>query len=176
MENRRIEYRSVPDFPKYIVSNLGSVISMDYNHTGESREISQGTQSTGYKFVVLCNNGVKKHFLVHRLVAESFIPNPNNYSQVNHKDENKANNSVENLEWCDCLYNVNYGNGINKRSCSLSITKSKRVAKCNSNMEIIEEFNSVLEAKALTGINNSKIGECCNGKRRSAGGYKWKWL
>ena len=88
----------------------------------------------------------------------------------------KANNSVENLEWCDCLYNVNYGNGINKRSCSLSITKSKRVAKCNSNMEIIEEFNSVLEAKALTGINNSKIGECCNGKRRSAGGYKWKWL
>ena len=51
-----------------------------------------------------------------------------------------------------------------------------RVAKCNSNMEIIEEFNSVLEAKALTGINNSKIGECCNGKRRSAGGYKWKWL
>lgn len=124
---------------------------MDYNHTGESREISQGTQSAGYKFVVLCNNGVKKHFLVHRLVAESFIPNPNNYSQVNHKDENKANNSVENLEWCDCLY---------------------RVAKCNSNMEIIEEFNSVLEAKALTGINNSKIGECCNGKRRSAGGYK----
>lgn len=96
MENRRIEYRSVPDFPKYIVSNLGSVISMDYNHTGESREISQGTQSAGYKFVVLCNNGVKKHFLVHR--------------------------------------------------------------------------------KALTGINNSKIGECCNGKRRSAGGYKWKWL
>lgn len=69
-----------------------------------------------------------------------------------------------------------HGNGINKRSCSLSITKSKRVAKCNSNMEIIEEFNSVLEAKALTGINNSKIGECCNGKRRSAGGYKWKWL
>lgn len=114
MENRRIEYRSVPDFPKYIVSNLGSVISMDYNHTGESREISQGTQGAGYKFVVLCNNGV--------------------------------------------------------RGCSLSITKSKRVAKCNSNMEIIEEFNSVLEAKALTGINNSKIGECCNGKRRSAGG------
>lgn len=91
-------------------------------------------------------------------------------------DYNHTRESSENLEWCDCLYNVNYGNGINKRSCSLSITKSKRVAKCNSNMEIIEEFNSVLEAKALTGINNSKIGECCNGKRRSAGGYKWKWL
>lgn len=56
------------------------------------------------------------------------------------------------------------------------VIKSKRVAKCNFDMEIIEEFESVLEAKAKTGINNSKIGECCNGKRRSAGGYKWKWL
>lgn len=176
MENRRIEYRSIPDFPKYKVSNVGTVLSTDYNHTGETREISQGSQSAGYKFVVLCNGGIKKHFLVHRLVAEAFIPNPNNYPYINHKDESKDNNCVDNLEWCNNSYNASYGNGAVSRINSLRVIKSKRVAKCNFDMEIIEEFESVLEAKAKTGINNSKIGECCNGKRRSAGGYKWKWL
>ena len=163
-----MNFKVITGYPDYLISESGEIFSLKSN-----RNLKPYKTTKGYLQVRLDSG---KAFHVHRLVAEAFIPNPDNLPQINHKNEDKTDNRVENLEWCDCLYNVNYGNGINKRSCSLSITKSKRVAKCNSNMEIIEEFNSVLEARALTGINNSKIGECCNGKRRSAGGYKWKWL
>ena len=86
----------------YQVSNLGRIRK-------ENKIISPWTQ-LGYKIVVLWKNKKCKKFRVHRLVAEAFILNPNNYTQVNHKDEDKSNNSVENLEWCTQKYNNSYGN------------------------------------------------------------------
>lgn len=88
----------------YRISNFGRVWSVhkqDYKvpHTKEN----------GYMFVQLYKNGVMKNEYIHRLVALTFIPNPKNLPQVNHKDEDKSNNSVNNLEWCDCKYNNNYG-------------------------------------------------------------------
>ena len=105
----------------YQVSNMGEVKSLDrkviqYNGYNYSERIYKGKMlksaisRNGYKRVVLQNVNAKKNCCVHRLVAEAFIPNPNNLLIINHKDENKLNNQVENLEWCTQSYNINYGN------------------------------------------------------------------
>ena len=93
----------IKDYPNYSVNHLGEVFN---NKTG--RKLKQ-TVKKGYCLVYLYNEKGRKSFLVHRLVANIFIPNPNNLPEVNHKDENPLNNSVENLEWCSPKYNCNYG-------------------------------------------------------------------
>lgn len=101
---------------KYQVSNTGRVRSLNYNRTGKIKVRKQGKDKLGYKSVFLCKDGKNKGYLVHRLVAQAFIPNPNNYPVVNHKDENPSNNTVWNLEWCTQEYNCNYGNCRKKMS------------------------------------------------------------
>ena len=90
----------------YEVSDQGRVKSIGY---GKERILRPGRNTCGYLLVGLRKNREQKWYLVHRLVAQAFIPNPDNLPQVNHKDENKTNNSVQNLEWCDRKYNCNYG-------------------------------------------------------------------
>ena len=97
----------------YEVSNLGRVKSLKF---GKERILKPQKDTSGYLCVTLCKNNNQCQFKVHRLVAEAFIPNPNNLPQTNHKDECKTNNIASNLEWCDRKYNVNYG------------TRTKRVA------------------------------------------------
>ena len=100
---------------KYQISNLGRVKSLKDRYGYRERILKPSTNKRGYKKVVLVKVGEKrKTFLVHRLVAEAFIPNPNNYSEVNHKDENPSNNNVDNLEWCTRKYNINYGTAIER--------------------------------------------------------------
>ena len=95
----------------YQVSNLGRVRSLNYNRTGKVQNMKLGTYPNGYKMVDLKKNKKRKAHLVHRLVAKAFIPNPNpdQLCEVNHKDEDKANNTVDNLEWCSHIYNQYYG-------------------------------------------------------------------
>jgi len=102
----------------YQVSNLGRVRSLDrygVNNWGNAprlfkgRVLKPGISGSGYQFVNLQKDGVSENARVHRLVAETFIPNPLGLEEVNHKDENKTNNRVDNLEWCDRVYNANYG-------------------------------------------------------------------
>lgn len=93
----------VKDYPNYSVNHLGEVFN---NKTG--RKLKQ-TVKSGYCLVYLYNEKGRKAFLAHRLVAQTFLPNPNNFPEVNHKDENPLNNNVENLEWCSPTYNCNYG-------------------------------------------------------------------
>ena len=88
----------------YMVSNLGRVKSL----RGNKERILKGYYHRGYRRVDLYKNGVMKHWRIHRLVAQAFIDNPNNYPVVNHRDEDKSNNRVDNLEWCTHEYNVNY--------------------------------------------------------------------
>lgn len=98
----------------YQISNLGNVKSLNYNHTGLEKRLKPQKSNKGYLRIELCKNGKKKKFSIHELVADTFIENPNNLPCVNHKDENKINNNVENLEHCTYSYNNTYGNRIKK--------------------------------------------------------------
>lgn len=102
-------WKDIPNYEGYYqVSNLGKVMSLR-SYGGNSRRIMKPCgNGTGYLKVMLCKNSQQKQYLVHRLVAMAFIPNPNNYDFVNHKDENKMNNCVDNLEWCTKSYNSIY--------------------------------------------------------------------
>ena len=117
-------WKDIPNYEGfYQVSNLGNVKSMQrtkkhsYNSIAQLKEKMLRPQNTnGYLFVRLSKNNEIKRYLVHRLVALTFIPNPNDYLEVNHIDENSLNNNVENLEWCSHKYNINYGTGNERRS------------------------------------------------------------
>lgn len=131
--------------------------------------------------VCLYNELGVKRVLIHRLVADAFLSNPNNYPVVNHKDENKQNNMVwvnedgsidydkSNLEWCTRSYNINYGTSISK------IRKSKQKGCLQMDMEgnIIKEWECIRVAQRTLKINN--ISKCCMGKMKTTGGYKWKY-
>lgn len=115
------EWRDIQGYEGlYQVSSCGRVKTLNYKRTGQERIMKQVTNSGGYKFVNLYKNGEKKYYQVHRLVATAFIDNPNNYPCVNHKDECKYNNFVENLEFCTHEYNVNYGTRTERQSRTLT--------------------------------------------------------
>ena len=171
----------------YQVSNLGRVRSLDrqiYNKGNKGsnkfskykgRVLSQGKKKKGYLSVSLTKNCKSKSFPVHRLVAKAFIPNPNNLLQINHKDEDKANNKVENLEWCDNKYNVNYGSWREKQSKAHTNSKwtSKMVRQFDKNGNFIKVYPSIAEAKRQTQICH--ISSVATGKRKTAGGYIWRF-
>lgn len=126
-----------------------------------------------YYSVVLCKNGKRKMFRVHRLVAQAFLPNPNNFEQVNHKDENKLNNCVENLEWCSAKYNQNYGTRKEKRIHS----KVKEIQKIDKNSKkILETYFSLSEASRQNNISYKAISRCATGKSKTSGGFIWKYV
>ena len=103
----------------YQISRHGEVKSLNYNNTGKPHILKQRINKRGYCYVNLCRNGCYKSYMIHRLVAQAFIPNPYNLPQVNHKDENKTNNVWTNLEWVDNKTNSNYGSRNKRISDSL---------------------------------------------------------
>ena len=148
----------------YQVSNKGHVKSLKW---GKERILRPMINSSGYYHIGLYNDGVRKAFRLHRLVAEAFIPNPDNLPEINHRDENKKNNCVENLEWCDRGYNINYGTR-NERV-------SRKILQYSKSGDFIREWTGALEVERVLGINNSHIIQCCKGKRKSSGGFIWKY-
>ena len=162
-------WKDIKDYEgHYQVSNLSRVKSIKF---GKERILKPVTNSSGYLSVKLCKDGKVKAFTVHRLVAEAFLPNPHNYSCVNHKDENKQNNNVSNLEWCNCKYNINYGTGIERRSKK----KSKPVLQYTLDGEFVREWESAKQAEKEGGFDNGHIISVCKGKRPHHKGYIWKY-
>ena len=161
----------------YQVSSQGRVRSLDRfincTHNGKrkvsGRVLVGSNAGRGYVMVILTKNSKQTYKYVHRLVAEAFIPNPDNLPQVNHKDENKTNNCVDNLEWCDNLYNINYGT-VRER-----ITKktSKQVQQFDENMLFVKQYPSQIEASRETGILQGAISQSIS-KGYKAGGFYWK--
>lgn len=149
----------------YQISNQGRVKSLKFGREKIRKSIKQ---KSGYFLVQLHDNGKREHKLVHRLVAQAFIPNPQKLPEVNHKDEDKSNNSVENLEWCDRKYNANYG--------TVTIRHSKRVVQIDpQTSDVVHEWASTAEC-GRNGYSSGAISECCNGKRKIHKGYVWKYL
>lgn len=155
----------------YKVSNLGRVKSLErFDRIGRKIEgkILKAIKDKGYLFVHLYKDKTKKKCRIHRLVAETFIPNPLNKETVNHKDENKENNNVENLEWMTVSENLNYGTHYER----MAKTKSKPIYGINMETGGILEYSSAMDAEK-SGFNNSHIISCCKGKRRYHKGFKW---
>lgn len=161
----------------YEVSDLGRVKSLNYNRTRMEKILKLGQNHKGYLQVSLCKDGHEKTVKVHRLVAEAFIQNPNNLDTVNHKDEDKTNNIVSNLEWMSNADNNNYGTR-NKRIAEANINnpnRSKQVNQLNKQGNLLATFPSGQEAERQTGIHRGHISECCLGKRKLAGGFIWRY-
>lgn len=224
----------------YQVSNMGRVRSLDrivvtknsktLNYKSELKKPSK--DKDGYLIVVLYKDKERKTCRVHRLVAEHFIPNPNNYPQVNHKDETRDNNNVDNLEWCTAKYNNNYG-GHNERlseskkgwkpseeqrrkhsesikgenhpmygksrseetkrklsethkgkkhtdETKRKMSEQRKGSKSHNKKAVIcletkEVFWGAKEVEEKLGINKGKVGECCRGTRKTAGGFHWAY-
>lgn len=156
----------------YQISNYGNVKSLNYNNTKKGKILKTFIMRTGYIGIGLNKNNKRKPFKIHRLVAEAFIPNPENLPVVNHKNEKKNDNRVENLEWCTYKYNSNYG------SCKLKkIHKAnKKVKQYTLDGKYIKTWESIKEASISYNLKGYSISYCCNGKRNHAGGYKWKYV
>lgn len=155
----------------YQVSNTGKVRSLNYRRTGEVREMKPCLMTTGYLVIWLKKNGRGKTFKVHRLVAEAFIPNPENLTQVNHKDECTTNNCVDNLEWCDGKYNCNYGTRIER----MSRNHFKTILQFTLDGVLIKEWESRKSASETLGIKGCSISNNLAGRNRTAGGFKWAY-
>jgi len=160
----------------YQVSNLGRVRSLDRvdanKHYRKGRVIAYSISSSGlgYRQVSLWRDGNRENRLVHRLVASAFLDNHDNLPQVNHKDENKENNAVSNLEWCSESYNVMYG------------TRNERMAKTEGRpVYVIDNlghryvFRSVKMASELLGLDRRAMCRCLNDKRKHHHGYSFEW-
>lgn len=171
-------WKDVCDFEGlYQVNELGEIKSVERtkkNNAGiqavNERILKQRTDKDGYFAVCLCKDG--KHYgrRVNRLVAEAFIPNPDDLPVVHHKDENKQNNNVDNLEWCTVQYNTCYGEGLK----SGAIKRGRPVIQLDNGV-VINEYYSTGNASDETGIPQGNIYNACAGKRRIAGGYEWRF-
>ena len=152
---------------EYEISNFGQVKSLKTNII-----LHQYKYRGGYLEVHLSQHSKKFHKKIHRLVAEAFIPNPNNYLEVNHKDENKENNRFDNLEWCTHQYNNTY-NGKHIKGGSKT---RKPVSQFDLDSNFIKEYVSQTEASKQTGITQGTISNCALGHQKQAGGYIWRFV
>ena len=154
-------WKDVKDYEGlYQVSNMGRVKSLNYRNTGKEKIMKGFDNGHGYLFVVLFKDGKDKKCRINRLVAQAFLENPQNLPEVNHKDNIRTNNCVDNLEWCTKQYNIDY-------------SLSKAVIGINKISGLIVEFPSACEASRQLGISQGNITSCCQGKRKSAGNHIW---
>ena len=143
----------------YAVTSCGKIWSYK-----SKKFLKPTTETSGYLKVGLYKDGERKWYYIHRLVAEAYIPNPENLPQVNHKDENKANNCLQNLEWCDNKYNCNYG------------TKNDSLKKPILQYDL--EGNFIKEWPSATDVGKEarrNILHCLKGRQKTAYGYIWKY-
>lgn len=158
----------------YQVSNLGRILSLNYRNTGKS-ELMNPFDNCGYLQVQLWKNGEYKICKVHRLVAEIFIPNPDNLPEVNHIDEDKTNNRVDNLEWKSHRDNCNHGTR-NQRAAKAKINgkKSKKVLQFTLSGEFIREWPSTAEC-GRNGFDHGAVAACCRGEKPHYKGFLWMY-
>lgn len=160
---------------EYIVSTLGRVVAMPTDRRAMPKVLSQKTDN-GYKRVTLSKNGKARMFPVHRLVAEAFIPNVHGYPQVNHIDEDKGNNSVDNLEWVTASMNCNHGTRKARiRAKQLNNVHPRPVIQKRIDGTFIARYASCADIPRITRFKRTTIVECLRGRSKHAYGYLWEY-
>lgn len=174
--NTEIIWVPVPGYElTHRISNEGEIMSLNYNHTGKPKILKQSKDRYGYMMVTLYSRETKSvhSYKVHRLVAKAFIPNPYNFPDINHKDEDKTNNRVENLEWCNESYNQTYG------------TRNERMIQTRINNHFIKPvlcvetgvvYQSSAEVQRTLGFWRGNISSACRGDLKTAYGYHWRYV
>lgn len=155
----------IDGFENYEVSNLGKVRNMK-----SGRTLKPYLTPNGYLMLCLYENNKRKYLLLHRIIATAFIDNHEEKPCVNHIDENKLNNDLSNLEWCTAKENNIHGTRIKRAAEKLS----RKVIQLDLNDNVLNIFKSMRQAERETGVLVGNISSCCNGKTKSAGGYKWR--
>lgn len=176
----------VKDFPNYYVTENGDVYSRNYGGTGRIKKLKPRKKENGYLWVYM---GRQHHFYIHRLVAQAFIPNPENKLEVNHKNGIKTDNRVSNLEWTTKNENMQHAYYVLKRKIGFVYGfgrqeiekkgKDSRLSKVIQQIKdgkVIGEFYGIAEASRQTGISYSQISSVANNKKyyKTAGGYEWR--
>lgn len=170
-------WKDIPEYENlYQISSLGRVKSIqrkekykNFYRTRKEKILKPAKDRFGYLKVCLWKKGKMKNIKIHRLVAQAFLQNPDNLPQVNHRNEDKTDNRLENLEFCNSKYNCNFA------------TRNKRIAKAKSiPVKCIETgvvYDSTMEAQRQLGFYHSNISYCCNKKYgfKTVGGYHWEW-
>lgn len=182
----------------YQISNKGDVKSLSRIISGrygcqkllKEKILKPRIRGKGYLAITLMENGKPKHYYIHRLVAKAFLPNPNNYPQINHKDENKFNNSVwvnedgsvdiekSNLEWCTNDYNIHYGTRGQRSADNHKNKKCRKgtaVYQYSFDGNLIKEWKSFAEIYNELGIFRSSVSKCCRGVYKQSHGYIWSY-
>lgn len=160
-------WKDVEDYEGlYQVSNFGNLYS---NYVKRNLQLS--LDEYGYKQVILVKNGVRKRHLLHRLVAQAFIPNHENKPQVNHIDENKTNNNVSNLEWVTSKENINHGTRTERQIYTQRIIQKSRPVICSNGLI----YRSTRQASRLLGLDNGSLNKVLKGKRNTVGGFTFEY-
>ena len=162
----------------YQISNLGRIKGLNRyvknNHSVryiKERILKPNKNKDGYYTISFWTKGKMKQHYIHRLVAQAFLDNPNNYPIVNHKDENPNNNNSLNLEWCNYKYNNDYGT----RKIKSMINQGKKVNQFDLQGNFIKQWNSTREIERTLKISHSVISKCCREKQKTSHGYIWKY-
>ena len=180
-------WKNIKGYPNYQVSNMGRVKRLSTGYYRRTEKILKPQlQNNGYLHIKLSQKDKTKCILVHRLVAQVFIPNPNNLPQVNHINEDKTDNRVENLEWCTQKYNINYGNGISKRvktnkengtykkiGENNSKIRSKSILQFSKDNSFIRKWDCIMDVQRELGYDNKQICSCLKNRQKTAKGFKW---
>lgn len=171
----------IKDYPNYKITENARIFSRYKFKTNIPcdtwREVKQVyDKSCGYMLVTLCDGfGKRQNKRVHRLLMEAFVPNPNNYPHINHIDGNKLHNSLDNLEWCTAQHNT-------REAIRLGLTRERELSQSiaviqldKDTLEPITEYESLHDITEKTDICWQNVWKVCNGIRKTAGGYKWKY-
>ena len=173
-------WKDIPGYEGlYQASNCGNIRSLNWGRRNIVRNLYLKPHNKGYLQVELAKDGNKKMITVHRLVAMTFIPNPNELPTINHKAENKCNNNVENLEWCTASYNTAYSRDKHpeKYRCRGVPYRHKRKIEQVDVLsgDTVRVWDNIVTIKSEKNFHAWSISECCNGNRKTAYGFKWRF-
>jgi hypothetical protein len=157
---------------KYLICSNGKIFRLKFWNKNIFKEVKQSKHNN---YLVVGING--KQYRSHRLIAKIFIPNPNNLPQINHKDGNKLNNNISNLEWCTPKENINHawGNNLCRKVCGKEHHASKKVYQYDLQGNFIKDFENATEIEKVLNFNKTAISKCCTGVHQTSYGYIWKY-